>query len=258
MHPDLATVRELQAVDRTIGSLTSRIQVIPSQIKQIEDQLNAFLHALEEHKQRLAANQKERRDLDAETQMIRAKISKHRDQLYELKSNEQYKAMLHEIGGEEAKIRGIEDRILEKMTEAEELEKFVHDAAARLEGERSRVAAEKQELGNERAADEASRKEAQERRRTLAAALVGATLQLYEKARKARGTAVVEVVDGSCAGCHVKLRPQYFNEVRSSEALLTCESCGRILYYLESPVDHAVEGTRVVMEGRAEPSGGEG
>lgn len=258
MHPDLATVRELQAVDRTIGSLTSRIEIIPAQIKQIEDQLNAFLHALEEHKQQLAANQKERRDLDADTQMIRAKISKHRDQLYEVKTNEQYKAMLHEIGGEEAKIRAIEDRILDKMGEAEELESFVRDAAARLEGERSRVAGEKQALEKERAADEASRAEAEQRRRALAEGLSGSSLQLYERARKARGTAVVEVVDGTCAGCHVKLRPQYFNEVRSSEALLTCENCGRILYYLESPVDHAVEGTRVVMSGSTGPSGGEG
>jgi uncharacterized protein len=252
LHPDIARVKELQAVDHSIGSLTARIEIIPSQIKQIEDQLNAFIRALDEHKQRLAANQKDRRDLDADTQMIRARISKHRDQLYQMKTNEQYRAMLHEIEGEEAKIRGIEDRILDKMAEAEELETYVHDAAARLEGERSRVAAEKQQFEKERAADEAARAQAEERRSELAAALSASTLQLYERARKARGTAVVEVVDGSCAGCHVKLRPQYFNEVRGSDDLHACESCGRILYYTGSAVDHAVEGTRVVMSTTAE------
>jgi len=249
LHPDLATVKELQDVDRTIASLTTRIESIPSQIKSIEDQLSAFLRNHEEHKNRLAANQKERRDLDAEIQMIRGKISKHRDQLYEVKTNEAYKTMLHEIEGEEAKIRGIEDQVLEKMVEAEQLDKFVHEAAARLEGEKQRVAGEKKQLETERAGDEALCREAEERRRTLAGTLSDVTLRIYEKTRRSRGTAVVQVIDGSCGGCHVKLRPQFYNEVRSSEALLTCETCSRILFYVSPSVGEDIgEGTRVAMQ----------
>lgn len=253
MHPDIQTVKELQDVDQTIAGLTSRIDAIPTEIKLIQDQLNEFLHAYEERKNRLAANQKERRDMDAEVQAIRTKIAKHKDQLYELKSNEQYKAMLHEIEGEETKIRGIEDRILEEMSEAEQLEKYVHDAAARLDSERARVAAEIQQLDTERATDESTRGDLQERRRGYAGALSAATLQLYERALKARGTAVVAVIDASCGGCHVKLRPQFYNEIRSLDALRTCESCGRILYYLELATDKGVEGTRVVMSAPANP-----
>lgn len=248
MHPDLATVKELQEVDRTIADLTSRIDAIPSQIKKIEDQLNAFLHNHEEHKNRLAANQKERRDLDAEIQMIRSKISKHRDQLYEVKTNEAYRTMLHEIEGEETKIRGIEDQVLEKMVEADQLDRLVREAAARLEGEKQRVAAEKKQLEAERAGDDALRREAEGRRHTLASALSPTTLRVYEKTRKSRGTAVVQVVDGSCGGCHVVLRPQFYNEVRSSDALLTCESCGRILFYVPPSMGEDMgEGTRVAM-----------
>lgn len=247
MHPELQTVIELQEVDRQIGVLTSRIDFIPTQIKRIEDQLNEFLHAYDEHKRQLASNQKGRREFEAEIQTINSKISKHRDQLYEVKSNEAYKTMLHEIQGEEAKIRGIEDRILEKMVEAEQLEQYVKDAAGRLDTERSRVAAEKKQLESERDRDSAERRDAEERRRILAGSLSEATLRLYEKTLKGRGTAVVQVVDGSCSGCHVKLRPQYYNDVRSSSKLMLCESCGRILFYVESPIDKAEEGTRVVM-----------
>jgi uncharacterized protein len=247
LHPDLQTVIELQEVDRKIGELTSRIDFIPAQVKKIEDQLNEFLHAYDEHKRQLASNQKERRDFEVEIQTINGKISKHRDQLYEMKSNEAYKTMLHEIQGEEAKIRGIEDRVLEKMVEAEQLEQYVKDAAARLDSERARVAEEKKQLESERDRDLAERRETEERRRALAGSLGESTLRLYEKTRKGRGTAVVQVVDGSCSGCHVKLRPQYYNEVRSSSSLMLCESCARILYYVESPIDKAAEGTRVVM-----------
>ncbi len=247
MHPDLQTVRELQDVDQSIGVLTARIDAIPAQIKQIQDQLNQFLHAYEERKKRLAENQKERRDMDAEVQMVRAKISKHKDQLYEVKTNEAYKAMVHEIEGEEAKIRSIEDRILDEMAEAEQLESYVHDAAARLDSERSRVAAEIKDLEAERAKDLAERGSLEERRQTLVAALSSSTVRLYERARKSRGTAVVPVIDASCSGCHVRLRPQFYNEIRTSDALHTCESCGRILFYLELATDKGVEGTRVAM-----------
>ena len=247
MHPDLQTVIDLQDVDRKIGELTSRIDFIPTQVKKIEDQLNEFLRAYDDHKRQLASNQKDRRDLEADIQMINAKIFKHREQLYEVKSNEAYKTMLHEIQGEEAKIRAIEDRILEKMVEAEQLEQYVKDAAARLDGQRSRVAEEKKQLESERDRDLAERGEAEARRQALSSSLADATLRVYERTRKSRGTAVVQVVDGSCSGCHVKLRPQYYNEVRGSDSLRVCENCGRILHYVESPVDKAAEGTRVVM-----------
>lgn len=247
MHPELQAVRELQDVDQSIGILTVRIDAIPAQIKQIQDQLNEFLHAYDQRKARLAANQKERREMDGEVQMIRGKITKHKDQLYEVKTNEAYKAMVHEIEGEEAKIRSIEDRILEEMAEAEQLESYVHDAAARLESERSRVAAEIKQLEGERSADETERNRLQERRQTLTGALTPGTLRLYERARKSRGTAVVPVIDASCSGCHVKLRPQFYNEVRTSDALHICENCGRILFYLELATDKGVEGTRVAM-----------
>jgi uncharacterized protein len=256
LHPDLQTVRELQDVDQSIGVLTSRIDAIPTQIKQIQDRLNQFLHAYEERKNRLAANQKERRDMDGEVQLVRTKIAKHKDQLYEVKTNDQYKAMLHEIEGEEAKIRSIEDRILEEMSEAEQLDSYVRDAAARLESERARVAGEIKQLEGERATDEAERGRLQGRRKALTGGLSAAMLQIYERARKSRGTAVVPVIDASCSGCHVKLRPQFYNEVRVSDDLRTCESCGRILFYLELATDKGVEGTRVVMSAPANPGSG--
>jgi hypothetical protein len=47
--------------------------------------------------------------------------------------------------------------------------------------------------------------------------------------------ALAEVRDGCCTACNVRLRPQAYNEVRTSQAVVTCESCNRILYYLEPP-----------------------
>ena len=117
MHPELKTVIELQQVDLKIAELTLQIDAAPSQIQTLETQLSDFLHAHEERKVRLSANQKERRELEAEVQAVQGKISKHKDQLYQVKTNEQYRAMLKEIEGEEGNIRTIEDKTLERMLE---------------------------------------------------------------------------------------------------------------------------------------------
>ena len=240
MHPDLKTVIELQQVDLQITDLTSRIDAAPSQIRTLEDQLNDFLRAHEDHKLRLASNQKERKELEAETQSIQARISRHKDQLYQVKTNEQYRAMLKEIEGEEENIRKIEDKILEKMLEAEGLQKQVQETANRLEGEKARVAAEEKRLESARQAAEEERARALVRRQALAAALSESVRETYERVRRGRrGVAVAGVRDGFCTACNVRLRPQMYNDVRVSDAVLTCENCSRILYYIEPPAEEA-------------------
>jgi predicted nucleic acid-binding Zn-ribbon protein len=210
VHPELTAVIELQQVDRTIAEFSSQIEALPAQIKTLQAQLEDFIHAHEERKTRLTANQKERKELEGDIKVIQEKISKHKDQLYQVKTNEQYRAMLKEIEGEEANIRKIEDHILEKMIESEDIQKRIQEAAARLDGEKARVAAETKRMEAER------QKDVEDRDRLLALA---------------------EVRDGFCTGCNVTLRPQFYNEVRTNEAVVPCENCGRILYYVEPVVE---------------------
>jgi predicted nucleic acid-binding Zn-ribbon protein len=236
VHPDLKILIELQQVDRNISELTSKIDSSPHEIQALKEQLNEFTRTLDERKARLSANQKERRDLEGDLQTIRAKISRHKDQLYEVKTNEQYRAMLKEIEGEEENIRKVEDRILEKMVEAEQIDKLIREASGRLDSEKARVQNEIARLEALRRESEQARSQLQARRQELAGSLSGETLGLYEKLRKARnGMALAEVRDGLCTGCHVRLRPQAYNDVRSSDLLLTCETCSRILYYIPHP-----------------------
>jgi len=252
VHPDLKAVIEVQQLDQRAAELTVQIDSLPKQIQTLQSQLDEFIHAHEERKKRLAANLKERKDLEGEVKVIQEKITKHKDQLYQVKTNDQYKAMLKEIGGEEANTRKIEDQILEKMIEAEDIQDHIREAAARLEGEKARVAAEIKRLQEERQKDLDERELLQARRKEVAATLSGAVLALYERIRTYRtGAAVAEVREGLCTACNVRLRPQVYNEIRTGEAVMTCENCSRINYYLEPPAAEqaagGADGTRVTM-----------
>jgi uncharacterized protein len=234
VYSDLKTLIDLQRLDQEIADLSSRIEAFPSQIESIEKQLADFIHAHEERQHHLSANQKERRDMEGEIQVIRQQISKHKDQLYLVKTNEQYRAMLKEIEGEEANIRGIEDRILEKMIESEELQKLVNEAAGRLDSEKARVAREKGDLEAAAKASTEERDHALGERQELVAKLKEDIVVRYERVRKGRGgLALAEVRDGKCMGCNVLLRPQLYYDVRAGEGLYECENCARILYSRE-------------------------
>jgi predicted nucleic acid-binding Zn-ribbon protein len=45
------------------------------------------------------------------------------------------------------------------------------------------------------------------------------------------GFALAEARDYSCMACRMKIRPQVFADIRRGESIITCESCGRILYF---------------------------
>jgi hypothetical protein len=252
VHPDLKAVVEVQQLDQQVAELTGLIDSLPKEIQTLQSKLDEFIHAHEERKKRLAANLKERKELEGEVKAIQEKITKHKDQLYQVKTNDQYRAMLKEIAGEEGNTRQIEDQILEKMIEAEDIQKHIQEAAARLEGEKARVAAEIKRLQDERQKDLDERERLQTRRKEVAATLSGTVLALYERIRIYRtGAAVAEVRDGLCTACNVRLRPQVYNEIRTGETVMTCENCSRINYYLEPPAEEqapgGADGTRVTM-----------
>lgn len=238
MHPDLKTLIELQQIDRASSTLDGKISSLPLEAQALKEQLSGFLGTLDQRKARLAANQKERRDLDADVQAVKLKIAKHREQLYQVKTNEQYRAMLKEIEGEEENLRKKEDQTLEKMVEAEQIENLIREAMSHLDSEKARVEGEVQKVDAARAEAERERDGLLARRKALGEALEPDTLAHYEKLRKARaGAALAEVRDGLCTGCHVRLRPQAYNDVRSTDLLMTCERCSRILYYIPPPAN---------------------
>jgi predicted nucleic acid-binding Zn-ribbon protein len=79
---------------------------------------------------------------------LRQKISKYRDQSLEVKTNDQYKALLHEIQFAEKEIAANEDKILELMLNAEVREKEVKAAEIELKEETAEIEKEKAQNGS--------------------------------------------------------------------------------------------------------------
>ncbi len=235
-NADLKRLLELQQLDLETAELESQLDAIPREIVALEEQLKDSLDHYEQGKQELADNQKLRREWEGEIQLLQEKISKHKGQLYELKSNQQYRVMVHEIDQEESRVHQWEDRILEKMMEAEQSEKRIRESEQVLNGRKVQVDRKKKELEASFQVAQKNLKSLRGRRAALAETISSSVLETYQAVRKfRRGKAVAEARDGFCTACNVRLRPQAYNEVQSKQGIITCESCNRILYYAEPP-----------------------
>src|SRR3954471_5900396 len=232
MLPDLKLAIRLQNIDNRLAELTREIATLPVHIAEIEKKLVSHERKLEADRAALSANQKERKKCEGDIQTQEQKISKLKDQMLQAKTNDQYRAFQNEIDFCQKEIRKAEDRILELMGESEPLDKNVKAAEIALKQEKAQVEAEKQQARERTAVDQRAAAELQTQRAAIVKEMTPAIYQRYEKVRKARrGIAVAEAVDGRCSVCNMGLRPQFFQDLKKGDQVMSCESCLRMLYY---------------------------
>lgn len=232
MNPDLEKLLELQSADREIQRLNEEIAALPRKVAAIEAKLADTKAAVEKAKAAIKTVEGNRRKYETQIQDLRGKISKYRDQSLEVKTNEQYRALLSEIEFAERDIRGIEDKILEGMLEADLSEKQLRAAEAELREETAEIEKEKAEARRRTEEDQKQLAEWTGKRDKLRTGIAADTLRHYDRVVKFRKTAMAEARDHKCAACQVMLRPQTYDDVRKNEQILTCDSCQRILYYV--------------------------
>ncbi len=154
MLPDLQNLMQLQVADKEILRLKEEVAALPKRVAVIEEKLAATKAKLEKAKNAAKADEATRKKYETAIQDLRAKISKYRDQSLDVKTNEQYKALLHEIQFAEQEIRSNEDRILELMVNAESRDKDVKAAEAELKAETAEIEKEKAAARERTAEDE--------------------------------------------------------------------------------------------------------
>jgi hypothetical protein len=246
MLPDIENLLKLQVTDKEIRRLQDEIAEFPKRIAVIEQQLAGHKAQLEKAQGAVKADEASRRKYDTAISDLRGKISKYRDQSLDVKTNDQYKALLHEIQFAEKEIAGNEDKILELMLNADVRDKEVKAAQAELKAESAEIEKEKEEARQRTAEDEKLLAECRSKRDQMRSGVNEDLLRHYERVSKFRGSGISEVRDHKCIACQVMLRPQTYNEIRSGTQVIVCDSCQRILYYnaADELADQAPEARR--------------
>lgn len=232
MLADLERLVELQRLDSEIAEVEAAAAAIPGVIRRIEEQLMKAKAALDAVTAETDRMTKLRRQQERELEEVTDQLKKRQSRLFEIKTNQEYSAVLKEIEGLKHKVSVLEEAILVLLDQIEV------ELKARAE-EEQRVRSIEAEALRDTQRKEAELRQLRGRLSELQGARKGRSknvelslLQQYLRLLKSRaGLAVAPARDGSCEGCHVALTPQLYNEVRRNEEILTCERCGRILYW---------------------------
>ena len=236
MKAELQKLIALQNLDTTIRKLEKDQQAIPERRAGIEkefDQRAFEIRALETRRDE-AKHTRARLEIEVVEQKGRAERAERN--LMSSKKQDEYTAAIREADSARKQISSLETQILEQMETLEQAEAALKERAdqiASLNSDRAaRLKAFDDEAGTigERLAT--ARKDRDEVFANLPKAMSGMYARI--KARIRDGVAVAEARNRSCTACFMSLRPQVMAEIRRGEEVITCDNCGRILYFVPS------------------------
>lgn len=172
------------------------------------------------------------RDAELELKSVEAKKKDHADKLYSGKvtNPKELDAMQHEIEALGRRRTALDEQILQMMERVETVAKTEADLSAKLQ---EATGAHSTKSENYARAAKEIRTEAA-RLKTLrterAAAVPAPMLKRYDSIRAVKdGVGISCIQDGRCGACRTTLPRNTVLSVRDSDAVVTCEACGRML-----------------------------
>jgi len=251
MNADLQRLIELEKIDKEALRLSEEVASLPRRVAAIEAKLAEHKAAVEQAKARVKSNEASRRQNEADIKGFQEKIAKYRSQSSSVKTNDEYRALMHEVEFAEKQISGCEDKILELMIGLENEEKALKVAEAELKTEATDVEKEKAEARVRTAEDEKLLAGLKGKRDELRTGVDYSSLAHYDRVMRQRKSALAEARDQKCMACFVMVRPQIWQEIRTNEQIITCNSCGRILYFDPASEPAAPEPVKKKSKARA-------
>ncbi len=237
MSPDLQRLIDLQRLETAIADARAAIAAHPQRLAEADAQLAEATQLLDAARNRLKDNQEARRALEKDVALYQGRLGKFRDQQSAVKTNKEYQALGHEIDTAQKDLGAVEEKMIERMVEADAIAADVKKAEAVFAARQKEIDAQKKQMTDDLTAVEASLKSSTEARAALLKDIDPRLLATFEQvARVRKGIAVtVATRDGLCSVCHVRLRPPVFQQIRHNDSIVQCDSCQRILYYVPPP-----------------------
>jgi uncharacterized protein len=222
----------IQDRDRKIAQLKRESDDLPVRVKEIKSRLDTHRESLKAAHEDIKKNAAATKQAEIEIDVCKQKIMKFREQQLQIKSNDEYRILEHEIAVVQKDIRNLEDQELALMEQAESLRKMIAEREKDLKQEEARANQDEEVLKQRLDNIHVEIHHLQVDRDSQASETDPTWLARYDRIFKRMADyALVPVENAGCGGCHMKLPPHVVHEAKRGLAITQCSFCSRILYW---------------------------
>ena len=230
MKKRLEMLEQLQEIDVQIDILKNNQSGLCGEVNGIEQELTGAQAEVSGLEARIAKLEQERAELEASLVTEQDNIRRSETNMKEIKTNKEFQAVGREITVARKQTQEIEEQILQKLGQTEEL-------TTELVAKKSDLAALEQNSEQRRVEKQAEIDALQStidadvtRRAEITKELPPGLVKRYDSLRdQRRGQAVAIARDGYCLGCNMNLPPQLYNSLFRGDEMISCPHCQRVL-----------------------------
>lgn len=226
------TLYRLQQIDSRLSKVITRLAAIQSTLENNAD-LKAASQKLDAAKLTLLNAEKVLKNAETESAGQRIKLEMAEASLYSgrIQSPKELQDLEKDIASLKRHLGALEDLQLERMISMESCRVERELAQKEFDAVQGKVISENATLQTEQLTLQKEADTLSAQRQAVLPAIDSATLSLYDSLRQKRsGQAVSQVIENACDTCGSSLTPGYAQSVRTSNQLVHCPMCGRILY----------------------------
>ena len=232
MNQTLEQLIKLQEIDHRLLEIKEFMGDLPLTVEAQEKELEILDTDNKNKDNRINEINKESRHFEREIEGMNAKMIKHKDQLYLVKSNKEYDSLNHEIDHIKTNISESETQLLNLIEENETLEETVKLNTGKIGSIGESLSSNRIELNSVMEETENEQKKLEKNRRKLIKDIEPENHNNYERIRNGRqGVGMVSIIGQACGGCYTQLPPQTIIEIKKSIDVKTCPSCSIILFW---------------------------
>jgi predicted nucleic acid-binding Zn-ribbon protein len=232
LTPELESLWRAQALDRALLGVRERLTEFPTRRARVDLGLSGAKAAVAAAEERGKSAALAKREAEKSAEALVDQERKFQTQLTQVKKNDEYAALLHEIAAAQKKRSELETFVLEKMeqeaavaADVARAKSSLTEAEAAAKAERGRITTE------ENVAKEEEANLARQRDEALST-LPPVLRARYERILIARkGQAIAALQGDSCAGCGARMPAQAAIQVRRGLGVVECPDCGRLLIH---------------------------
>jgi predicted nucleic acid-binding Zn-ribbon protein len=232
MQNQLELLLKLQVIDYDLGELERSKEYLPDMMENLTREIEESKAKYETAVTDLEAAKVKQGSLELEIKTREGNLQRFQQQMMSIKTNKEYDALVAEIDAVKADISNKETELLETIDVIGVLEKTIVEFNEKAEQVKENNTRQLDILQQKIDSIGDTTKVKKDEREQITGMIPRSVMSVYERVRKGKGgSAVVAVKKRACGACYKALTPKKVQDIRKGEEILTCDNCGRMLFW---------------------------